>query len=50
LLLDAGLNIDQQGDMGNTALHYAKKFKHKDVVNILIDRGASTDIKNEFNK
>jgi len=48
LLLDAGLDINEPGDVGNTALHYAAKYQHDDVVDCLIKRGAGTDIKNEF--
>jgi ankyrin repeat protein len=48
LLLDAGLDINELGDVGNTALHYAIKYQHDDVVALLIKRGAASDIKNEF--
>ena len=48
LLLDAGLDINEAGDVGNTALHYALKYQHDDVADLLIKRGAGTDIKNEF--
>lgn len=48
LLLDAGLDINQKGDMGNTVLHYAKRHGHEDIAKILIERGADPDIKNEF--
>lgn len=47
LLLKAGLSIDRQGDMGCTALHYAKT---PEIVAYLLDSGASPDIKNEFGK
>jgi ankyrin repeat protein len=48
LLLDAGLDINSIGDMGNTPLHYAFNFKHLGVVRLLITRGARRDIANEF--
>lgn len=48
LLLDAGLDINEPGDMGNTPLHYAVKYQHSDIADLLIKRGAGTDIKNEF--
>jgi len=45
LLLKAGLDVNQHGDMGNTPLHYAKA---PNVVAFLISRGASPDLLNEF--
>ncbi len=48
LLLEAGLDVNQAGDMGNTPLHYAYKFGHDDIVHLLIENGALTDIVNEF--
>ena len=48
LLLDAGLDINEPGNVGNTALHYAIKYQHDDAVDLLVKRGAGTDIKNEF--
>ena len=50
LLLDAGLDVDAKGDMGNTALHYALTRKHLPVAVLLIERGASQDIENEFGR
>ncbi|MFJ2988660.1 ankyrin repeat domain-containing protein [Collimonas sp. NPDC087041] len=50
LLADAGMNINQKGDMGSTALHYAYDGKHSRVVESLLARGASTEIKNEFGR
>jgi len=47
LLLKAGLDINRQGDMGYTPLHYAKT---QPVINYLIENGASTSIINEFGK
>ena len=45
LLVKAGLNIDQPGDMGSTPLHYASK---PEIISFLLASGASTTIKNEF--
>lgn len=50
LLLKAGLNIDEQGDMGQTPLHCAIAFKRVDIANLLVRYGASLAIKNEFEK
>lgn len=48
LLLRAGIDADQLGDMGCTALHYANLKGHKEVVNTLLAHGASAGIRNEF--
>lgn len=45
LLLKAGLDVNRQGDMGYTPLHYART---RAVVDLLLAHGASTSIKNEF--
>lgn len=50
LLLKAGLNVDQVGDMGCTALHYANMKGHDGIKRLLLDYGASTTIRNEFGK
>jgi ankyrin repeat protein len=50
LLAGAGMNINQKGDMGFTALHYAYAGKHARVVELLLAHGASTEIENEFGK
>jgi len=47
LLLRAGVDANLLGDMGCTALHYAKT---KDVASLLLAHGASTEIRNEFGK
>jgi ankyrin repeat protein len=47
LLVRAGLNVNQQGDMGYTPLHYAAS---PEVVSFLLAHGASPSIKNEFGK
>ena len=45
ILLRAGIDANQIGDMGNTALHYAKD---EPLANLLIEHGASVDTYNEF--
>jgi len=50
LLIKAGLDVNLQGDMGNTPLHYAKKFGHDEIVSLLVQQGASTEIRNDFGK
>lgn len=45
VLLKAGIDVNQIGDMGSTALHYAKT---EDVANLLLAHGASKNIRNEF--
>ena len=47
LLLKAGLNVNQTGDMGCTALHYTK---NQDIIDLLISHGASKSIRNDFGK
>lgn len=49
-LLDSGVDVNSLGDMGATALHYAHENQHKAIAELLIRRGASTDIKNGFGK
>ena len=48
LLLKAGLDVNQLGDMGYTALHYAKMKKHEDVCQLLLEHSASRNIRSEF--
>jgi len=47
LLVNAGIDVNKTGDMGSTALHYAKD---KDVSSFLLAHGASNSIRNEFGK
>ena len=47
LLLKAGVDVNQVGDMGNTALHYAKD---EGLARLLLSHGASADVYNEFGK
>jgi len=48
LLLKAGVNVNQIGDMGSTALHYARAKRHDDIANILLEYGALTNVENDF--
>jgi ankyrin repeat protein len=48
LLVRAGVDVNQIGDMGCTALHYAKMKNREDVYSYLVAHGASTSIRNEF--
>lgn len=50
LLVDAGMNINEQGEMGFTALHNAYQYKRAEVVDFLLAHGASTKIENYFGK
>lgn len=50
LLLRAGIDVDQLGDMGCTALHYAGMSHKEDVIRILLVNGAATNIVNDFGK
>ena len=45
LLVKAGLDVNKQGDMGYTPLHYAST---PEVIAFLLAHGASRDIKSEF--
>src|SRR5690242_2610644 len=47
LLLRAGIDVNQIGDMGNTALHYAQT---EEMARLLLRHGASADVCNEFGK
>lgn len=49
-LVRAGLDVNAIGDMGNTALHYAKDKNHLDIFEFLVANGARRDIRNEFNR
>lgn len=48
LLVDAGINVNLRGDLGNTPLHYAHKSAHTEVVEFLIIRGALPHLVNEL--
>lgn len=50
LLLDAEQAVDQLGEMGLTALHYAYWGAHQDAVDLLLARGAEDDIRDAFGR
>lgn len=50
LLLHAGVDVNQLGDMGCTALHYASMSHKEDVIRLLLLNNAATDIVNDFGK
>jgi ankyrin repeat protein len=47
LLIEAGINIDQHGDLGHTPLHDACVFGHRDMVLLLIESGADVHARTE---
>ncbi|MDQ8183856.1 ankyrin repeat domain-containing protein [Pelagicoccus sp. SDUM812005] len=47
ILLDEGAEIDPRGEHGYTPLHEATEQGHKDMIDLLLERGASTEIKSE---
>ncbi len=49
LLIKAGVDVNHQGDMGETPLHIAIRKHHTSIINALIKAGARTDIVSEFN-
>ena len=50
LLLSAGEEINAIGDMGQTAAHYAAIGQHREVFDLLMERGADATIADEFGK
>jgi hypothetical protein len=48
ILVDAGLDINLRGDLGNTPLHYARKRAHQEVIRFLINHGALPQLENEL--
>jgi ankyrin repeat protein len=50
LLLDSGQKIDEMGDMGSTALHYAYAGGREDTVDFLLSNGADTFIRDSFGR
>lgn len=50
LLVEAGVKIDQTGDMGCTALHYARMNGHDEVAAFLVDQGALQTLRNAFGR
>ncbi|MEW9571735.1 ankyrin repeat domain-containing protein [Rhodanobacter sp. Si-c] len=50
LLISAGQDINQMGDMGYTPLHWAYRSKNQDLIEFLLSHGADLTIKNGFGK
>jgi ankyrin repeat protein len=47
-LIGAGIDVNQRGDMGYVALHYARKAGFSEIVQLLLDNGADPGLVNEF--
>jgi ankyrin repeat protein len=47
-LLKAGVDVDRTGQAGCTALHHALSWDRKEVAELLLARGASRDILNDY--
>ena len=45
-ILQSGVGISMQADDGSTALHCAAKADQTDMINLLIESGAKSDITN----
>jgi len=45
-LIQEGADINAQNNKGNTPLHYAVKHRNQKVIDLLIECGAKSDIKN----
>ena len=48
VLLNAGANINEQGDMGATPLYFAVMFEFQDIADYLVSMGADKDVRSEF--
>ena len=46
LLLAAGAHVNRKNICGDTPLHLASQFKHNGVIQLLLDAGVDTEIKN----
>ncbi|WP_428239513.1 ankyrin repeat domain-containing protein [Gynuella sp.] len=46
LLVENGINIDQEGEGGFTPLKVAEEFGHKEILEFLTEKGAKTDALN----
>ena len=49
-LIDLGSDINLQANNGWTALMYACKYKHKNIVEFLLKNGAYSDLRNTRNE
>ena len=47
-LLDLGADVNDVGDLGNTALHYARRAGHSSTARLLLARGADPGLRNEL--
>lgn len=50
LLLKAGQDVNLRGDMGCTALHYARMGRKNDIAEFLLLNGADGAIRNDFGR
>jgi len=50
LLIERGIDLNQQDNTGNTALHYAVKNRNIPLIHSLVGNGADYDIKNNDNE
>lgn len=48
LLLENGADVNLQGDIGYTPLHYAVMARNTDLADLLLQHGARTDLSSEF--
>ena len=48
VLLAAGEDVNAVGDMGNTPAHYAAMGKCRELFDLLLQRGADSNLENEF--
>ena len=48
IMISAGVDLNHQGDLGDTPLHYAVRMQRESVVEALLLGGALSDIKNDY--
>jgi len=49
-LLNYGIDVDQQDDIGNTALHYALEIENPKIVKMIMEKNSKMDLRNENKK